>query len=128
MEPGITGTQTITVTEELTAQALGSGELPVYATPAMIALMENTASRSVAKELAEGQGTVGTLIQVSHVSATPVGMEVTCETKLTEVDRKRLVFEVKAYDAAGLIGEGIHERFIIENERFLSRAENKRPS
>ena len=128
MEPGITGTQTITVTEELTAQALGSGGLPVYATPAMIALMENTASRSVAKELAEGQGTVGTLIQVSHVSATPVGMEVTCETKLTEVDRKRLVFEVKAYDAAGLIGEGIHERFIIENERFLSRAENKRPS
>lgn len=126
MEPGITGKQTITVTKELTACALGSGRLEVFATPAMIALMEETAWRSVEPELSEGEGTVGTRMEVSHVSATPVGMEVTCETRLTQVDRKRLVFEVKAYDAAGLIGEGMHERFIVENGRFMDRAEKKR--
>ena len=124
MEAGITGKQTITVTEEKTAQAMGSGTLPVFATPAMIALMENTASKSVEAKLDEGAGTVGTLINVKHVA--PVGMEVTCETKLVEVDRKRLVFEVKAYDAAGVIGEGTHERFIIDNERFLAKAEAKK--
>ena len=95
MEAGITGTQTITVTEDKTAQAMGSGTLPVFATPAMIALMENTAYKSVADELEEGAGTVGTLMNVKHVAATPVGMEVTCETKLVEVDRKRLVFADK---------------------------------
>ena len=126
MEAGITGTQTITVTEDKTAQAMGSGTPPVFATPAMIALMENTAYKSVADELEEGAGTVGTLMNVKHVAATPVGMEVTCETKLIEVDRKRLVFEVKAYDAAGVIGEGTHERFIIDNERFLAKAEAKK--
>ncbi len=126
MEAGITGTQTITVTEDKTAQAMGSGTLLVFATPAMIALMENTAYKSVADELEEGAGTVGTLMNVKHVAATPVGMEVTCETKLVEVDRKRLVFEVKAYDAAGVIGEGTHERFIIDNERFLAKAEAKK--
>ena len=123
MEAGITGKQTITVTEEKTAQAMGSGTLPVFATPAMIALMENTAYKSVADELEEGAGTVGTLMNVKHVAATPVGMEVTCETKLIEVDRKRLV---KAYDAAGVIGEGTHERCIIDNERFLAKAEAKK--
>lgn len=126
MQIGITGKQAITVTEEKTAQAMGSGTLPVFATPAMIALMENTASKSVEAKLDEGAGTVGTLINVKHVAATPVGMDVTCETKLVEVDRKRLVFEVKAYDAAGVIGEGTHERFIIDNERFLAKAEAKK--
>ena len=126
MQIGITGKQTITVTEEKTAQAMGSGTLPVFATPAMIALMENTASKSVEAKLDEGAGTVGSLINVKHVAATPVGMDVTCETKLVEVDRKRLVFEVKAYEAAGVIGEGTHERFIIDNEKFLGKAEAKR--
>lgn len=125
MEAGIKGTQTITVTEETTAAAMGSGTLPVFATPAMIALMENTASRSVESALEEGTGTVGTLIDVKHTAATPVGMEVTCETRLVEVDRKRLVFTVKAYDAAGVIGEGTHERFIINNEKFLAKAQAK---
>lgn len=126
MQTGIAGKQTITVTEDKTAAAMGSGTLPVFATPAMIALMENTASSSVAGELEDGQGTVGTLIDVKHVAATPVGMEVTCETKLVEVDRKRLVFEVKAYDAAGVIGEGTHERFVIDNEKFMAKAESKK--
>lgn len=126
MEAGITEKQTIVVTEDKTAAVLGSGGLFVFATPAMIALMENTASKSVADALEEGQGTVGTLIEVKHTAATPVGMEVTCETKLVEVDRKRLVFEVKAYDAAGVIGEGVHERFIIDNEKFMAKAEAKK--
>lgn len=126
MEVGITGTKKVVVTENMTAQAMASGTLPVYATPCMVALMEDTAKDSVAAFLEEGCGTVGTLVNVKHLSATPVGMEVTCETKLTQVDRKRLVFEVKAYDAAGVIGEGTHERFIIENERFMEKAQAKK--
>ena len=121
MEIGIIGNQTITITEAHTAQALGSGALNVFGTPFMIALMENTARQSVQPHLAEGQSTVGTLLNVKHVAATPVGMEVRCESRLIEIDRKRLVFEVKAFDACGLIGEGLHERFIIDNEKFLTR-------
>ncbi|MBQ9991435.1 MAG: thioesterase family protein [Lachnospiraceae bacterium] len=125
LKAGIIGKQTVVVTEEMTAKRLGSGELPVLATPQMIALMENTAYKSVTSFLEEGQGTVGTRISVSHLAATPVGMEVSFETLVTEVDRKRLVFTVKAYDVCGLIGEGEHERFIIDNERFLAKAEQK---
>ncbi|MCI5585860.1 MAG: thioesterase family protein [Lachnospiraceae bacterium] len=125
LKAGIKGKQTIRVTEEMTAKRLGSGELPVLATPQMIALMENTAYKSVAEYLLEGQGTVGTKICVSHLSATPVGMEISLESELVEVDRKRLVFIVKAYDAAGCIGEGEHERFVIDNQRFLEKAQQK---
>lgn len=125
METGIKGKKSIVVNEMNTASAMGSGMLPVFATPSMIALMENVACSSVQGYLENGQGTVGTSIQVKHVSATPLGMEVTCETELVEIDRKRLVFQVKAYDKDGLIGEGTHERFIIENERFLQKAEAK---
>lgn len=122
---GITGTQTVVVTEAMTAQALGSGELPVLATPQMIALMENTAYKSVAPYLEAGQGTVGTLMNVAHTAATPVGGTVTIETTLKEIDRKRLVFHVTASDNAGPIGEGTHERFIITNDRFLAKAQSK---
>ena len=125
MEAGITGKQTITVTEEKTAQAMGSGTLPVFATPAMIALMENTAYKSVADELEEGAGTVGTLMNVKHVAASPVGMKITCETELTKVDGRALTFSVKAFDEAGLIGEGEHERFIVYNEKFQAKADAK---
>lgn len=125
METGIIGIQTITVTEDKTARHLGSGDLAVFGTPYMIALMENTARKSVQSHLEETQGTVGTLVNVKHVAATPVGMEVRCETRLIEIDRKRLVFEVKAYDACGLIGEGVHERFIIDNQKFMQKANSK---
>lgn len=128
MEIGIKGKNTITVTENMTAKKMGSGELSVYATPSMIALMENTAYKSVEEYLEKGQGTVGTYIDIKHLSATPVGMEIVCETKLIEIDRKKLVFEVKAYDKSGCIGEGIHERFIIDNEKFINKAENKKNS
>lgn len=122
MEVGLTGKKSIVVTKELTAKTFGSGKLDVYATPAMIALMEETACDMVEPFMEEGCGTVGTMINVKHVSATPVGMEVNCEAKLVEIDRKRLVFEVKAYDEAGLIGEGTHERFIIQNQKFFEKA------
>lgn len=126
LEVGISAKKKLVVTEAMTAKEMGSGELPVYATPSMIALMENTAYQSVSDCLEAGQGTVGTLMNVKHLSATPVGMEVTCESKLIEIDRKRLVFEVRAFDEAGCIGEGTHERFIIDNRKFLEKAESKK--
>ena len=125
MKTGIRGEQMIIVTEQQTAKYLGSGELAVFATPCMIALMENTAYKSVQPFLDPGQGTVGTLLNVKHLAATPVGMEVRCETKLIEIDRKRLVFEVKAFDACGLVGEGTHERFVIDNQKFMQKANGK---
>ncbi len=125
MKIGISGKKIITVTENMTAKSLGSGELSVYATPSMIALMENTAYTSVSEYLENSQGTVGTLMNVKHLSATPVGMEVTCKSKLVEIDGKKLVFEVKAYDKLGCIGEGIHERFIIDNEKFIAKTKSK---
>ena len=125
LETGIKGTRTVTVNEENTAKAMGSGTLDVFATPALIALMEETCWRSVANELEEGCGTVGTLLEIKHTAPTPVGMDVACESTLTEVDGRRLVFEVIARDAKGVVGEGKHERFIIQNEKFQAKANAK---
>ena len=125
LETGIKGTGTVTVNEENTAKAMGSGTLDVFATPALIALMEETCWRSVANELEEDCGTVGTLLEIKHTAPTPVGMKVTCESTLTEVDGRRLVFEVIARDAKGVVGEGRHERFIIQNEKFQVKANAK---
>ena len=123
---GIKGNLERTVTEDLTAEALGSGLLPVFATPAAVALAEETAWRSVAGELEEGQGTVGTLMELAHIAATPLGMKVRCETELGEIDRRKLVFTVKIYDEKEKVADGRHERFIIDNTKFLSKAEGKR--
>ena len=125
MDVGVKGSSTVIVDEGNTALAIGSGTLRVFATPAMIALVESTASRSVAPFLDEGSSTVGTHLDVAHTSATPVGMEVVCETELIEVDRRRLVFSVIVRDAAGEIGSGTHERFIVDNAKFMSKAESK---
>ena len=122
---GICSRQERIVTDTITAKEIGSGELPVRATPYLIALAEETAWRSVAEYLEEGQGTVGTKIEISHVSATPAGMKIWCESTLTEVDRRRLVFSIKVFDECGLIGEGTHERFIIDNARFMEKTMNK---
>ena len=123
---GIKGNLERTVTEDLTAEALGSGLLPVFATPAAVALAEETAWKSVAGELEEGQGTVGTLMELAHIAATPLGMKVRCETELVEIDRRKLVFTVKIYDEKEKVADGRHERFIIDNGKFLSKAESKR--
>lgn len=125
LKTGITGKKSLTVTEKLTAASISSGTLPVLATPVMVALMEEVAKDCVMPYLAEGQSTVGTLVNVRHVSATPVGMEVSCEAALVEIDGRRLVFEVRAYDAAGVIGEGTHERFIVDNEKFMAKVDAK---
>lgn len=125
LETGIKGHQTETVTEEKTAAAVGSGSLRVYATPAMIALMEKTALASVAGELEEGMTTVGTKLDVAHTSASPEGSTITCESVLTEIDRCRLVFTVTAYDDAGEIGKGTHERFIVDCAKFMDKTAAK---
>ena len=116
LQAGIKGKKEITVTLDKTAKAMGSGTMDVFATPAMIALMENTAFES---------GTVGTALDIKHVSATPVGMKVTCESELVKVDGRALTFSVKAFDEAGLIGEGTHERFIVFEEKFQKKADDK---
>ena len=125
LDPGVRGEKTVEVTPENTAEALGSGTLPVFATPAMIALIEATASESVAPHLDEGSSTVGTHLDVAHSAATPVGMSVTCVTELVEIDRRRLVFRVTVTDGKGEIGSGTHERFVVDNAKFMSKAQSK---
>ena len=125
LETGIKGKMTETVTEEKTAAALGSGTLRVYATPAMIALMENTALNSVADKRDDGMTTVGTKLDIVHTSASPVGSTITCESELVEIDRRRLVFSVTAYDNAGEIGKGTHERFIVDSVKFSEKTAAK---
>lgn len=114
-----------TVTPDRTAKVWGSGTLPVYATPAMVRLMEKASAECVQPCMAEGRTTVGTKLDVSHISASPLGMTIYVESELIEIDRKRLVFSVKAYDEVGKIGEGTHERFIIDEQRFMEKAQSK---
>ena len=125
MNTGIKGFKEIIVTKELTARSMGSGDLEVYATPAMVALMEGTAADSVKSELDEGKGSVGTSIKIKHLAATPIGMRVRCESELIEASGRRLVFRVAAFDEKDKIGEGTHERFIISNDKFQSKANSK---
>ena len=108
-----------------TAKVFGSGELEVFATPKMIALMEEASYKCVADGLDEGSSTVGTYLDVKHLAATPVGMKVRVESTLDAVDGRKLVFTVKAYDEAGLIGEGKHERFVIFAEKFVAKTYSK---
>ena len=125
LETGIIGRQTEIVTNDKTAAEMGSGTLPVYATPAMIALMEKTAMLSVAGELSENEATVGTRLEISHLAACGLGSEIKCESTLAEIDRKRLVFEISAYAGETLIGQGKHERFIIDTVKFMNKVNNK---
>ena len=118
---GAVGTASTVVTPENTAAAVGSGALPVFATPYMIALMENAACNAIADGLEEGPK-----LDVSHDAATPVGMHVTAKAELVEVDRRRLVFRVTAEDDVGPIGQGTHERFLIMADKFLAKAEAKK--
>ena len=125
METGVKSSITVTVTGDMTARAAGSGDLAVFSTPDMIALIEKTCCTSVGAYLEEGQSTVGTKIDVEHVSATPVGMKVTAECELIEIDGRRLVFKVEARDEAGVIGRGTHERFIIRSDSFVKKTYSK---
>ena len=115
-----------TVTDALTAANVGSGALPVFGTPFLCALMENAAMTCLQSFLEEGQGSVGTHLDISHDAPTPIGMKVWAEAELTEINGKALTFSVAAYDESGLIGKGVHGRFIIAVDRFLAKAEKKR--
>lgn len=123
---GIKGHREQVVTLEVTADRIGSGLVQVFATPMMVALIEQTCLESVNPFLEEGQGTVGTHVDVSHCAATPVGMKVWCDSELIEVDRRRLLFKVAAYDEQGLIGEGTHERFVIDSAKFQAKCDAKK--
>ena len=125
IEIGIKGLAQALVEQEDTAKAVGSGDLLVYATPCMVALMEGAACESIAPFLAEGESSVGTMMNVSHTSATPVGMEVRAESVVTAAEGRKITFEIVAYDECGEIGRAVHERVIIQAERFLGKTYDK---
>lgn len=122
---GSKGYKETIVNKENTAAAFGSGAVEVFATPAMIALMEAAALEAIAPFLDEGQTSVGTGISSSHLAASPLGMKVWATAEVLELDRRRVVFSVRAFDEKEMIGEGEHERFIVQEEKFLSKALSK---
>ena len=125
IEAGLKGRAETAVTPGNTARAMGSGTVPVFATPSMAALMESAAVQAVQSHLGEGESTVGTRLDVTHDAATPIGMKVWAEAELTQVDGRKLTFAVTAFDEAGKIGGGTHERVIIKVEKFLTRTQEK---
>lgn len=121
MLKGLCHSETLVVEHKDTAAVYGSGSLEVFATPAMIALMEKTCLESMADIIGEGNTTVGIAVNIKHLKASPVGVTIRCEAELTEVDRRRLVFSVKCFEGETLVGEGIHERFVVDSEKFMSK-------
>ena len=122
---GMKGTVSTSVEREDTAREVGSGDLLVYATPCMVALMEGAACEAIAEALSDSQTTVGTALNIEHISATPVGMDVRAEAEVTEVAGKVITFAVTAYDEAGPIGNGTHKRVIVNSQKFLEKAYDK---
>ena len=125
IEVGIKGVAETRVDMSNTASTVGSGGLPVFSTPSMVALMETAAAGVVAPLLEEGRSTVGTRLDITHDAPTPIGMTVRAEATLTEIDGKRLVFRVEAFDEDGKIGGGVHERYIISTARFMEKTAAK---
>ena len=121
MLKGLRHSEMLVVEHKDTAAVYGSGALEVFATPAMIALMEKTCLESVANKIGNGNTTVGIAVNIKHLKASPVGSTIRCEAELVEVDRRRLVFEVRCFEGDTLVGEGIHERFIVDSEKFMSK-------
>ena len=122
---GLTNAAEIFVTEENTALALGSGSLKVFATPAMIRLIEQAAAELVDKNLPPEMTSVGTALNIKHTAPTPIGMNVRADVKIISVDGRKIIFEVAAHDARGEIGRGSHERFIVDRKKFQSKADAK---
>ena len=114
-----------TVTKDQLASSVGSGALDVFGTPFLILLMEEACFYCVRDKVEKGQSTVGTKLDVTHDSPTPIGAKVYCDCELTAIEGRKLVFKVEAYDEFGVIGKGIHERFIVDNERFLKKVNDK---
>ena len=121
MEKGMKYISKLVVTEDKTAAALGSGDLPVLATPIMVALMENAAMMAVTDALPEGSTTVGGKIDVSHLAPTPVGAEVTATAVLESVEGRKLVFHVEAHQGELLLGEGSHLRFVVDRDQVMAK-------
>jgi len=122
---GMKGEAFTLVEREDTAKEVGSGDLLVYATPCMVALMEGAACEAIAQCLSDTQTTVGTALNIEHISATPVGMEVRAEATVTAVEGKVITFELHAYDEAGEIGKGTHKRVLVNSQKFLEKTYNK---
>lgn len=122
---GMKGEVGTLVEREDTAMEVGSGSLLVYATPCMVALMEGAACEAIASTLPETKTSVGTELNISHLSATPVGLEVRAEAEVIAVEGNTITFAVSAYDEAGKIGEGTHKRVIVSSQRFLDKAYDK---
>ena len=114
-----------TVTADNTAKTLESGTLDVFATPAMIQLIEKCCAQSVEAELGDDNTSVGMHLDISHLSPSPVGLEITCESILAEIDDRTLIFFVEVFDNCGIIGKGIHKRVIVNKEKFLNKANSK---
>jgi fluoroacetyl-CoA thioesterase len=125
IQTGVKGEMKRAVEEKHTVAFMKSGMLDVLATPIMIAMIEATAADSVAPFLEPGTSTVGTMLDVKHIAPTPVGLEVVCRTELVEVDRRRLVFKVEVSDPEEVVGTGIHERFVVDNSKFMAKAGSK---
>ena len=121
IQPGIRNEQVMKIENENTAVVMGSGDLAVLATPAMIALMEGCAAKSVVNQLETDETTVGTKIEVEHLAPSPVGMEIRCISLLEAAEGRRLLFSLEVYDACGLIGRGRHERYIVKSAPFLDK-------
>jgi predicted thioesterase len=121
LKEGLTYTSKVKVTLDNCASAVGSGGLDVFATPSMVALMENAAMNAVAPYLPEGSTTVGSEINTTHIKPSALGSEIQATATLTAVDGRKLVFDVEACDAAGTIGKGTHVRFIVDVERFMAK-------
>ncbi len=122
---GMKGEVSTLVEREDTAYEVGSGSLLVYATPCMVALMEGAACEAIAPALTEDKTSVGIALSISHLSATPVGLEVRAEAEVTEVDKHIITFQVTAFDETGKIGEGIHKRAVVSTQRFLDKTYSK---
>ncbi|MBN1519202.1 MAG: thioesterase family protein [Spirochaetales bacterium] len=125
MKPGIRGERSLVVDEELTARHLGSGGVPVYATPMMVLAMEEAALNAVDHLLSPGMATVGYHLDIRHLAATPLGMRVTASAELVKVDGRMLTFKVEARDEVELVGEGTHVRAIIDTEKFAAKLRAK---
>lgn len=121
LEKGLSAQARTTVTESLTARTMGSGDLPVYATPAMVALMEHAAMEAVAAVLPAGSTTVGSEMRVEHIKPSALGAEIVATAVLTAVEGRKLTFNVGARDGAGMIGEGVHVRFVVDREKFMAK-------
>ena len=126
LEVGLTAEAQELVSQENTAKKYGSGSIEVYATPAIVGLMENASLKAVDPKLPEGYSTVGIHLDVSHLAATPIGMNVIAKATLEAIDNKKLTFKVEAFDDQEKIGEGTHTRYIIQIDKFLQRAKNKK--